>query len=342
MKKNLFGLSQSDCEALACRLGEKAFRGKQLYQWIYQNRADSVEACKNLPKSFKQSLEQNGYDIVYPQIVKVQQDPKDGTRKYLLKMQDGENVESVLMRYPFGYSVCLSTQVGCAMGCAFCASGKYGKKRNLSAAEIAGQIAAIERDTGERISNVVLMGMGEPLDNYDEVLKFIHLANTDLGIGQRHITLSTCGLVPKIKKLADEKLQINLAISLHSPFQQEREKIMPVARAYPLPELVAAADEYFEKTGRRVTYEYTLIDGVNDRREDAAELKKLLGGRPNHINLIPLNDVTENTLKSSHNVNLFNAELKKAGLTSTIRKKNGANIDAACGQLRNREQEVDG
>lgn len=336
--ENLFGKTKEELENIAVRCGEKPFRGRQLYDWIYKHEASDLEDCKNLSKGFLAELKKSCV-IDHGKIVRRQIDPEDGTRKYLIELSDGERVETVLMRYEHGLSICLSTQVGCAMGCSFCASALKGKKRDLTAAEMAGQLVTVQKDVGERISNIVLMGMGEPLDNYDNVLQFIRMAGTELGIGQRHITLSTSGIVPKIKRLADEKLQINLAISLHTPFQKEREKIMPVSKAWPIDTLIAAADEYFDKTGRRVTYEYTLIDGVNDRKEDATELGRLFRGKPVHINLIPLNPVTESAHKSSRNVKLFARELQNMGLTSTIRKKNGANIDAACGQLRNRDQE---
>lgn len=338
--ENLFGKNLQELEEIALNLGEKKFRGKQLYDWIYNKRVTNINDFRNLPKKFLESLIANGYEIVYPEIIKEQVDWEDGTRKYLSKLGDNELVESVLMKYPHGYSACLSTQVGCNMGCTFCASGKNGKRRDLTAEEIAGQIVAMEKEAGERISNIVLMGMGEPLDNYDEVLRFIKLANEDLGIGQRHITLSTCGIIDKIYDLADEDLQINLAISLHSPFQEQRAKIMPIARKNNLKDLVKATEDYFDKTGRRVTYEYTVIDGVNNREQDAQELKSLFGGKPHHINLIPLNPVvTKSRTNDDNYVNKFNDQLKSIGLTSTIRKKNGANIEAACGQLRNRELE---
>lgn len=334
--QNLFGHSQKELEDIAVSLGEKKFRGKQLYNWIYENKVSSLDDCKNLPKSFIEKLKANEYDLILPEIVQVQTDPEDGTQKFLFKLEDGELIEAVLMKYHHGNSLCLSTQVGCNMGCTFCASGKNGKNRDLTGSEIAGQIVSIENETGLDVSNIVLMGMGEPLDNYDEVLSFINIANKELNIGQRHITLSTSGLVDKIYDLADEDLQINLAISLHSPFQDQREKIMPIAKKYLLEDLFKAAKYYFDKTGRRVTYEYTVIKGFNDSVEDAKELKKLIGNSDHHINLIPLNPVTKNAPKTTNTVNTFSDELNKLNLKSTIRRKNGANIDAACGQLRNR------
>ncbi len=336
-KDNLFGKSLKDLEQIVLSLGEKPFRAKQLFNWLYDNRIKAVRDAKNLPKELLEKLNEN-YTIVHPKIVEVLEDEEDGTKKYLLELEDGELVESVLMKYDYGNSACLSTQVGCAMGCSFCASGKNGKVRDLSSEEIAGQIVAMENESGERISNIVLMGMGEPLDNYENVLNFIRFTNEVLGIGQRHITLSTSGIVPKIYDLAKEDLQINLAISLHSAFQDKREKLMKVAKTNPLNELIKAGEDYFDQTGRRVTYEYTVIEGVNDTEADVSELKKLFKGKVHHLNLIPLNPVSNLKRESSKkNVNIFQERLKKEGLTSTIRKKNGANIEAACGQLRNRK-----
>ncbi len=338
-KINLFGKSLPELEEIALNFGERKFRGKQLYEWLYNKKVLNLEECSNLPKSFINQLN-NNYMIHHPEVIKVLTDPEDGTQKYLLKLEDDKLIEAVLMNYSFGNSVCLSTQVGCAMGCTFCASGKNGKDRNLTAEEIAGQIIAIENYSGKQISNIVLMGMGEPLDNFDNVLKFIKLANQNLNIGQRHITLSTCGLVDKIKALADEKLQINLAISLHSPFQNKREEILPIAKRYNIDQLINASKEYFNKTGRRVTYEYTVIPDFNNSEADALELKKLIGNIPHHINLIPLNPVTKEVKPSRDNVKLFAEILNKQGLISTIRRKNGKNIEAACGQLRNQELEI--
>ena len=340
MLNNLFGKSINELEEIALNLGEKKFRGKQLSDWLYKKKVSSLDDCKNLPKSFINKLRSNNYDIFLPEIIKEQVDPEDGTRKYLLKFSDNNLVEAVLMKYSFGNSICLSTQVGCAMGCTFCASGKNGKTRDLTAEEIAGELVAIENATGEKVSNIVLMGMGEPLDNYNNVLNFIHLANENLGIGQRHITLSTCGLVDQIYQLADENLQINLAISLHSPFQEKRAKILPIANSYNVKDLIQASKDYFNKTGRRVTYEYTVLPGFNDREEDALELKKLLGNYQHHINLIPLNSVTKEKPQGKDYVKLFADILNKYNIKSTIRKKNGKNINAACGQLRNQELEV--
>lgn len=338
--QNLFGKDINELQEIVTSLGEKPFRGKQLYDWIYKKKVNSIDECTNLSKSLIQKLKDNDYQIIYPEKIKEQVDPIDGTKKYLFKLNDNHLIESVLMKYPFGNSACLSTQVGCAMGCTFCASGKNGKVRNLSAEEIAGQIVAMENESGEPISNIVLMGMGEPLDNFDEVLRFIELANKDLEIGQRHITLSTCGIIPKIYELADKNLQINLAISLHSPFQERREKIMPIARTNNLEDLIKASQDYFDSTGRRVTYEYTVIDNVNNTDEDVKELKRLLKNKPHHINLIPLNTINNKNNDSDY-VYAFDEKLKKAGLHSTVRRRNGANIEAACGQLRNRELETD-
>ena len=241
---NLFGKSLTDLKDICIALGFPKFRGQQLYNWIYKKKVDSLNQCKNLPKQLIEKLETEDYGIYYPKVIKVLEDKQDATKKYLFEMEDGELVESVLMSYNYGNSVCLSTQVGCAMGCRFCASGKNGKNRDLKAQEIAGQLVAIERESGKSISNIVLMGMGEPLDNYEEVLKFIKFTNENLGIGQRHITLSTCGIIDKINDLANEDLQINLAISLHSPFQENREKIMPIAKENHLDDLIKATKDY--------------------------------------------------------------------------------------------------
>ncbi|MEG0378595.1 MAG: 23S rRNA (adenine(2503)-C(2))-methyltransferase RlmN, partial [Eubacterium sp.] len=263
-----------------------------------------------------------------------------GTKKYLIRLEDGQCIEAVLMRYSHGNSLCVSSQVGCRMGCSFCASTKGGRVRNLTAAEMLDQIFLAEKEAGLRVSNVVIMGIGEPLDNFDQVMRFIELANEGFVIGQRKITLSTCGLIPEIERLADKNLQINLAISLHSPFQKQREILMPIAKRYDLKELLKVCNNYFTKTKRRITFEYALIDGFNDRKEDIIELKRLLGGTPCHVNLIGLNPVTESVYKGSKVVNFFSNELKNQGITCTIRRKIGDNIDAACGQLRQKAEEM--
>ncbi len=252
--KNLFGINRDECQEIMVSLGQPAYRGKQLYEWLYQKKAASLDECTNLPKSLRERLKEN-FDIDHGKIEQEQRDHQDGTSKFLIRFSDGQSVETVLMSYHHGYSICVSSQVGCAMGCRFCASTLSGKVRNLTAGEILDQLYLVEREKNIRISNVVIMGMGEPLDNYDEVLAFIKMANEDWGIGQRKITLSTCGLVPEMKRLAEEDLQINLAISLHSAFQEKREALMPIARRYSMEELLKTCNIYFTKTGRRISFE---------------------------------------------------------------------------------------
>ena len=336
--KNIFGSTLEECGEIMKELGEPAYRGKQLFEWLYAKKAMSFDEMSNLSKGLREKLCQKK-SLFHGKIVTCQQDPVDYTRKYLIELSDGHCIETVLMSYHHGHSLCVSSQVGCSMGCAFCASTRGGRIRNLSAGEILDQIFLVEQDAEVRITNVVIMGIGEPLDNFDNVMKFIELANEGMGIGQRKITLSTCGLVPQIEKLAERDLQINLAISLHAPFQERREQLMPIAKKYSLKELLKVCNNYFTKTKRRITFEYALIDGFNDRPEDINELVALFKGIPCHINLIGLNPVTESVYKGSRNVNFFSSELKKKGLNCTIRRKIGENIDAACGQLRLKQKE---
>ncbi|SEA64323.1 23S rRNA (adenine2503-C2)-methyltransferase [Eubacterium aggregans] len=329
----LFGKTLAECQDVMQLLGEPKYRGKQLYEWLYEKKATDLSDCTNLPAALRERMAER-YGIGHGIIVEEQHDPVDGTSKFLIRLRDGECVETVLMSYKHGYSLCVSSQVGCAMGCAFCASTLGGKVRNLGAGEILDQIYLVEKEKGVRISNVVLMGIGEPLDNYDELLTFIEIANKGWGIGQRKITVSTCGLVPKIEALAKEDLQINLAISLHSPFQDRRETLMPIAKRYSMDELLKVCNNYFTITGRRISFEYALIAGFNDRQADVDELVRLFGGQNCHINLIGLNSVSESVYKGSDNVNFFEGQLKKRGINCTMRRKMGGNIDAACGQLR--------
>ena len=333
MMENLFGKTPAQCEALMMNLGEKAFRGRQLSEWLYEKKAASLDDCTNLPKTLREKLAAR-YTIEHGKIVLTQHDPVDDTSKYLIRLSDGHCIETVLMSYHHGWSICVSSQVGCAMGCAFCASTRGGRIRNLTAGEILDQIYLAEQAKGIRISSVVVMGIGEPLDNYENMLDFITLAGDSWGISKRKITLSTCGLIPKIEQLAEADLPINLAISLHSPFQDRRAELMPVARVYALPDLIKVCKKYFTKTGRRVSFEYALIDGFNDRDEDIKALTALFSGMNCHINLIALNPVTESVYKGSKNVKSFCDALKKNGINCTIRRKMGRNIDAACGQLR--------
>ena len=280
------------------------------------------------------------YDLTTLQVVRMQESKLDGTRKYLFELKDGNLVESVFMRYKHGNSVCISSQVGCKMGCRFCASTLDGWERNLTPAEMLDQIYAITQDTKERVSNVVVMGTGEPMDNYDNLLTFIRILTEEHGlhISQRNITVSTCGIVPKMKELAEEKLQITLALSLHATTDEKRRKLMPIANTWHLDELMEACAYYFEKTGRRITFEYSLVHGVNDTDEDAAELVRILKPRNCHLNLIPVNPVKERSFvrPSRKNALNFKNKLEKSGINVTIRREMGADIDGACGQLRRR------
>ncbi len=320
-------------------LGEKPFRAKQLYEWIHVHLARDYDEMTNLSKALRSRLkEEAGLTTLKP--VDIQISKEDGTRKYLFALPDGNMVESVLMRYEHGISVCISSQVGCKMGCRFCASTIDGFLRNLTPSEMLDQIYAISRDVNERVSNVVVMGTGEPLDNYDNLLRFIRLITDDngLNISQRNITVSTCGLVPRIYNLAEEKLAITLALSLHAPTQAKREQIMPVARTYNIEEVVDAMKHYCDVTGRRITYEYTLIAGVNDSDEDAEKLSWLVGSKLSHVNLIPVNPIRERSYDSTTDKGVlrFKKKLEKNAINVTIRREMGRDIDGACGQLRRR------
>ncbi|MCH4890729.1 23S rRNA (adenine(2503)-C(2))-methyltransferase RlmN [Acidaminobacter sp. JC074] len=315
-----------------------AFRGKQIFEWIHKGVA-SFDDMNNIPKNLKASLDEN-YMISNMKVVEVMKSSSDGTRKYLLQLQDGNVIECVFMKYKHGNTLCISTQVGCRMKCSFCASTIHGLERQLSAGEMLGQIFTVQADTGERISNVVLMGSGEPLDNYDNVMKFLRLVNhpKGLNISMRSITLSTCGLVPKIKELIKEKLQLTLAISLHATSDEKRSTLMPVNKSYPIKELLDVCKEYTKFTGRRITFEYALIASENDSEEEAHKLGKLLKDIHCHVNLIPINPVKEKDYKATSNENAraFQAVLKKYHIEATIRRELGSDIDAACGQLRNK------
>jgi 23S rRNA (adenine2503-C2)-methyltransferase len=320
-------------------MGEKKFRAKQIFEWLHVHKASSYDEMKNIPKSLKQKMQEQG-TITILEKEDLQVSREDGTRKYLFKLEDGNMVESVLMRYSFGNSVCISSQVGCRMGCRFCASTLDGLLRSLTPAEMLDQIYRIERDIEERVNHVVVMGTGEPMDNYDNIMKFIRLLTDEQGanLSQRNITVSTCGIVPKIRQLAEEHLQITLAISLHAPNQAKRLELMPVANKYEIHEVIDACKYYFETTGRRITFEYSLVGGVNDSEEDAKELSGLVKGLPCHINLIPVNPIKERDyVESSHKVVLaFKDKLEKYGINVTIRREMGRDIDGACGQLRRR------
>ena len=318
-------------------IGEKGFRSRQIYSWIHEKLVDDFEEMTNLSKTLRQKLEA-AYEIRRVKMEKRQISKIDGTNKFLFCLKDGNMVESVLMKYKHGNSVCISSQVGCRMGCRFCASTLDGLERNLTPSEMLRQVYQIQKITGERVSNIVIMGTGEPLDNYDNFLKFIHMVSDEhgLNISQRNITASTCGIVPNIRRLAEEKLQITLALSLHGSNQEKRRSLMPVANKYELQEVLEACDYYFEKTGRRITFEYSLVHGVNDTPEDAKELMGILKDRNCHLNLIPVNPIKERNYekpdkKSAEN---FKNKLEKNGINVTIRREMGSDIDGACGQLR--------
>lgn len=317
-------------------MGQPAFRAKQIYTWLHKG-VRSYEEMTNLPKALRDTLSAQ-YPIHAPEVVRKQESQKDGTIKYLWKLADGNCVETVLMRYHYGNSVCISTEVGCRMGCAFCASTLGGLVRPLEPYEMVDQVLFTQLDSGLPVSHIVLMGIGEPLDNMENVLRFLELINSPEGmnISMRHISLSTCGLVPKIDALGDHKLQISLAISLHGSNNTIRNQIMPVNKAYPIEVLIPACRRYYEKTSRRIHFEYAMIQGVNDRSENAKELLALLKGLPAHVNLIPLNHVEESPLKPSTKaaVAAFQKILEDGGVPATVRRTLGSDIDASCGQLR--------
>ena len=314
--------------------GEPAFRAKQVFQWLYRG-VTSFDEMSNLSKPLRQKLSENCF-IPAPKVARKQMSALDGTIKYLWELGDGNCIETVLMRYKHGNTVCISCQVGCRMGCAFCASTLAGKVRDLTPAEMIDQVLFTQLDSGAPISNIVLMGIGEPLDNYDTVMKFLKLVNhpDGMNIGMRHISLSTCGLTEKIDRLAQLGLQLTLSVSLHAPDDETRSKIMPVNRAVGVEKLMDTCRRYFQTTGRRISYEYAMIDGVNDSDEQADLLVKLLKGQPGHVNLIPLNEVEESPLKPSRRVAAFQKRLESQGVTATVRRKLGGDIDASCGQLR--------
>ncbi len=317
-------------------LNQPRFRAKQIFLWLHKG-ISSFDEMQNIPKEFRNYLKDN-CTLNCAECVKCQVSKLDGTRKYLLKFDDGNCVEAVFMKYNHGNTVCISTQVGCRMGCVFCASTKNGLIRNLLPSEMLAELFAIINDSGETISNIVLMGTGEPLDNYDNVLKFLHLVNDERGlnIGMRHISLSTCGLCEKIEQLAKENLSLTLSVSLHAPTDKDRNLIMPINRAYGVKRLIDECKAYFNATSRRVSFEYTMIAGQTDNLTQADELAELLNGFPCHVNLIPLNKISEGTLlpSSVQSINKFKEHLERKGITATVRRSLGADIDAACGQLR--------
>ena len=320
-------------------LGQPAFRAKQIFQWL-QRGVTSFDEMSNLAKPLRAKLAEACY-ITAPVAERKQVSKLDGTIKYLWRLRDGNCIETVLMRYMHGNTVCVSCQVGCNMGCIFCASTLGGKVRDLTASEILDQVIFTQLDSGEDISNIVMMGIGEPLDNFDNVLRFLTLVNhpDGLNIGMRHISVSTCGLVKKIDKLAQLGLQLTLSVSLHAPDDETRARLMPVNRAVGVETLMDSCRRYFETTGRRISFEYAMIDGVNDGDAQADRLVELLRGMPGHVNLIPLNDVAESPLKPSRRVRQFQQRLESQGVTATVRRKLGGDIDASCGQLRRKHMQ---
>ncbi|MCD7928019.1 MAG: 23S rRNA (adenine(2503)-C(2))-methyltransferase RlmN [Oscillospiraceae bacterium] len=327
-------MSRVELAAFLAQLDQPRFREKQVFQWLHRG-VESFDEMSNLPKSLREQLKET-CTLTVPQIARKQVSKIDGTIKYLWELSDGNCVESVLMRYKHGNTICVSSEVGCLMGCAFCASTLGGLVRRLTAAEILDQVIFTQKDSGLPISNIVMMGIGEPLDNYDNVMRFLTLINDPegLNIGMRHISLSTCGLVEKIDRLADEGLQLTLSVSLHAPDDATRSRLMPVNRSVGVDRLMESCRRYFDKTGRRISYEYAMVDGVNDSDWQADRLAALLKGQGAHVNLIPLNNVEESPLKPSRRVAAFQKRLEGHGVTCTVRRKLGGDIDASCGQLR--------
>ena len=336
MMNHLKSMTIAEIGTVLKELGQPAFRAKQVFSWLHKG-VRSFGEMSNLPKALRDTLAEK-YPLYIPKVVRKQESQKDGTIKYLWELSDGNCVETVLMRYHYGNTVCISTEVGCRMGCAFCASTIGGLVRKLEPHEILDQVLFTQVESGLPVSHIVLMGIGEPLDHFDNVMRFLELVNCPEGmnISMRHISLSTCGLVPMIDRLAEKKLQISLAISLHGPNNETRNKIMPVNKAYPIDELLAACRRYYAATSRRIHFEYAMIDGVNDREQDAKELIRLLKGLQAHVNMIPLNHVEESPLKPSSRqaVQRFQKLLEDAGIPATVRRTLGGDIDASCGQLR--------
>ncbi|AYA75371.1 23S rRNA (adenine(2503)-C(2))-methyltransferase RlmN [Bacillus sp. Y1] len=342
-KPSIYSIELHDLKAWLVEHNEKAFRAEQIFDWLYKKRVTSFEDMSNLSKTLRETLEKH-YSLTTLNTL-IQQQSSDGTIKFLFELHDGYSIETVLMRHEYGNSVCVTTQVGCRIGCTFCASTLGGLKRNLEAGEIVAQVVKVQQaldETDERVSSVVIMGIGEPFDNYNDMLSFLKIINHDKGlnIGARHITVSTSGIIPKIYQFADENMQINFAISLHAPNTEIRSRLMPINRAYKLPDLMDAVRYYIEKTGRRVSFEYGLFGGVNDQVEHAEELAKLIKGVKCHVNLIPVNYVPERDYVRTPKDQIFAFEktLKNHGVNVTIRREHGHDIDAACGQLRAKER----
>lgn len=335
---DLRSLTEEELKQTAGELGQPAYRGAQLFEWLHKKKIRTLEEATNLPRIFREQLQQN-YTLSALTLHTLQVS-EDGTRKYLFLLPDAQAIESVFMPYDYGNTVCVSSQVGCRMGCRFCASTLNGLSRNLLPGEMLEQVYRIEEETGERVDHIVVMGMGEPLDNLENLIRFIRLISDPKGknLSQRNITVSTCGLVPEIGRLAEEKLGITLALSLHAPTDALRRTMMPIANRYTIAETLAACDDYFQKTGRRMSYEYSLVRGSNDGEEQAMALVRLLKGKNCHVNLIPVNPVTERGFEASREAAVmhFQKTLEKNGINATIRKRMGADIDGACGQLRRR------
>ena len=336
-KSDIRALTMAELKDIVAECGEKGFRAGQIYSWLHDKKVESFEEMTNVPKSLIEKLQEN--HVIYTMSpVKILVSEIDGTRKYIQKLIDGNVIESVLLRYDYGNTVCISSQVGCRMGCRFCASTLDGLERNLTAGEMAGQIYAIEKDISERVNHVVIMGSGEPMDNYDNFLKFINIITSKEGanLSGRNITVSTCGIVPKIKELAEEKLAITLALSLHAVTDEKRKEIMPIANKYSLQEVIEACNYYFDTTGRRISLEYSLIAGKNDSDEDADGLIKIARRLKSHVNLIPVNPIKERDYKATGNqaVRQFKNKLENGRVTTTVRREMGRDINGACGQLR--------
>ena len=329
-------MTMEELKEFMTKIGEKPFRAKQIYAWLHQQLVTSWDEMTNLSKSLREKL--SAYPITALTQADVRISKIDGTRKYLFQLEDGNVIESVLMRYHHGNSVCISSQVGCRMGCRFCASTIGGLTRCLKPSEMLDQIYRIQADTGERVANVVVMGTGEPMDNYDNLVRFVRILTDEngLGISQRNVTVSTCGIVPKMYDLAEEKLQITLALSLHAPNDEKRQELMPIANKYSMDEVLDACRNYFDKTGRRITFEYSLVQGVNDNLDEAKRLTALLKDMQGHVNLIPVNPIKERDFKQSNRdaIDAFRGYLEKHGINVTIRREMGRDIGGACGQLR--------
>ncbi len=341
-KTDVKSLTLAELQKAVEDMGEKAFRAKQLYQWMHEKLAGSYEEMTNLSAGFKEKCRERFW-YASLETVRVQESKIDGTRKYLFGLRDGNVVESVWMQYKHGNSVCISSQVGCRMGCRFCASTLDGLERNLTPSEMLEQIYAITKHTGQRVSNVVVMGTGEPMDNYDNLIRFLKLLTDEngLNVSQRNVTVSTCGIVPQMKRFAEEGLQVTLALSLHASNDEKRRKLMPIANKYSISELMEACDYYFKQTGRRITFEYSLVGGVNDTDEDAEELSRLAAKLCCHVNLIPVNPIKERDYVQSEakRVLAFKNKLERNKINVTIRREMGRDIDGACGQLRRKHKE---